>query len=128
MDKDGRPWATLLVTKSSGDASVGIKTVGKDELQIVSLNSAFDPFVCALEGRANTLTNRRDPVRRRWRRLFEQAPKQAGGQDIELPVHSRGAFAAYPQIRSAPGELSKIHYRSIARAVRAYAGNRTGSL
>ena len=55
MDKDGRPWATLLVTSSDDDPSVGIRLSGQDELDISSLNGVFDPFVRALEGRKNLL-------------------------------------------------------------------------
>lgn len=49
MDEDGRPWGTLLVTKSDDDPAVGIRVSGPEELEILSLNGPADPFVRALE-------------------------------------------------------------------------------
>ena len=57
MDNDGRPWATLLVTKSADDPLVGTKLVGRDQLHILSLNGMFDPFYRALEGSNNRLSD-----------------------------------------------------------------------
>ncbi|WP_216825121.1 hypothetical protein [Agarilytica rhodophyticola] len=49
LDEQGRPWASLLVTKSNSDSSVGIQVSLKNALNIVSPVNNFDPFIRALK-------------------------------------------------------------------------------
>lgn len=48
LDKLGRPWASILVTKSARDPSVGITTLGDNQTDVVAEINAYDPFVRAL--------------------------------------------------------------------------------
>ena len=48
LDNQGRPWASLLVTKSHDDPSVGIVVSGHNQTDIVAETNPFDPFVRAL--------------------------------------------------------------------------------
>ncbi|MEO1026650.1 MAG: oxidoreductase [Pseudomonadota bacterium] len=49
IDDQGRPWTSLLVTRSTDDATVGIRTAGQNRLQVVAKTNTYDPFVRALE-------------------------------------------------------------------------------
>ena len=53
LDKQGRPWATVLVTQSDDDPKVGISATGQTGLEVLSLNGAYDPFVRALDSCAD---------------------------------------------------------------------------
>ena len=48
LDGKGRPWASLLVTRSATEDAVGIALTAANELGLVSLTSQQDPFVRAL--------------------------------------------------------------------------------
>lgn len=49
LDDQGRPWASLLVTRSNSDPSIGITISGHNEMTIVAETNPYDPFVAALE-------------------------------------------------------------------------------
>ncbi len=51
LDRDGRPWASLLVTASSTDLSVGIDVRGGNVTDIIAETTPDDPFARALENR-----------------------------------------------------------------------------
>lgn len=48
LDELGRPWASVLVTTSASDPSVGITTSGRNQTDIVAEVNPYDPFVRAL--------------------------------------------------------------------------------
>lgn len=48
LDANGRPWVNLLVTQAQGDASIGIKVVGQNQLSVVAEAVSDDPFIRAL--------------------------------------------------------------------------------
>ncbi|MEP3423025.1 MAG: hypothetical protein ABJN35_14900 [Erythrobacter sp.] len=48
LDKQGRPWVSVLVTTSANDASVGITTSGRNQTEVVAEVNPYDPFVRAL--------------------------------------------------------------------------------
>ncbi|MEP3225562.1 MAG: hypothetical protein ABJO01_06275 [Parasphingorhabdus sp.] len=48
MDKRGRPWASILVTMSDSDPSIGITTFNRNQTDVVAEVNQYDPFVRAL--------------------------------------------------------------------------------
>ncbi len=48
LDKQGRPWVSVLVTTSVTDPSIGITTSGHNQTDIVAEVNPYDPFVRAL--------------------------------------------------------------------------------
>jgi len=48
LDKQGRPWVSVLVTTSLTDPSIGITTSGHNQTEVVAEVSPYDPFVRAL--------------------------------------------------------------------------------
>lgn len=48
LDKQGRPWVSVLVTTSLTDPSIGITTSGLNQTDVVAEVNASDPFVRAL--------------------------------------------------------------------------------
>lgn len=48
LDKQGRPWVSVLVTTSLTDPSIGITTSGRNQTDVVAEVSPYDPFVRAL--------------------------------------------------------------------------------
>ena len=48
LDSRGRPWASLLVTKSAEDPSIGITVSGRNQTDVVAETNSYDPFVLAL--------------------------------------------------------------------------------
>ncbi len=48
LDKQGRPWASILVTTSHSDPSIGITTYGRNQTDVVAEVNPYDPFVRAL--------------------------------------------------------------------------------
>ncbi len=58
LDEQGRPWASLLVTQSHDDQSVGIRIVGQNKLTLCSRLNKYDPFLSAiLETKVTTPDN-----------------------------------------------------------------------
>ena len=53
LDERGRPWASLLVTKSEDDTSVGIEISTPNEMSITAQVNPFDPLVKALSQTKN---------------------------------------------------------------------------
>jgi len=49
IDNQGRPWASILVTQSDIDPSIGINVSENNGLKLVSQMSPYDPFFRALE-------------------------------------------------------------------------------
>ena len=47
LDGHGRPWASLLVTSSGDDPTLGIKISGRNKMEVIAETNAFDPFVRA---------------------------------------------------------------------------------
>lgn len=48
LDQRGRPWVSILVTRSDDDPSVGIQVSGDNTTNVVAETSPFDPFARAL--------------------------------------------------------------------------------
>jgi ferredoxin-NADP reductase len=48
LDSQGRPWASLLVTSSGDDPSVGITVSDHNQTDVVAETNPYDPFVRAL--------------------------------------------------------------------------------
>ena len=48
LDKQGRPWATILVTTSDNDPAIGITTSDRNQTDVVAQVNRYDPFVRAL--------------------------------------------------------------------------------
>ncbi|MEP2987867.1 MAG: hypothetical protein ABJN65_17990 [Parasphingorhabdus sp.] len=48
LDKQGRPWASILVTTSDSDPAIGITTSGRNQTDVVAEVNPYDPFVRAL--------------------------------------------------------------------------------
>ncbi len=48
IDRQGRPWVSLLVTQSDNDPSVGIQIDGRNTTHVVAETNPHDPFVRAL--------------------------------------------------------------------------------
>ena len=49
LDRLGRPWVSLLVTKSDDDPSVGITVSGDNTTDVKAQTNPFDPFARALQ-------------------------------------------------------------------------------
>jgi len=49
LDLAGRPWVSILVTKSEDDPSIGIEVLADNELELSSAISQYDPFLRALQ-------------------------------------------------------------------------------
>ena len=49
LDKQGRPWATILVTQSDENSAVGIRLMQQNRLQVIGKTSCHDPFVRSLQ-------------------------------------------------------------------------------
>ncbi|MBR9863575.1 MAG: oxidoreductase [Rhodobacteraceae bacterium] len=49
LDQHGRPWVSLLVTRSDNDPSVGITVSGGNTTDILAETNPFDPFAQALQ-------------------------------------------------------------------------------
>ncbi|MEM9582179.1 MAG: pyridoxamine 5'-phosphate oxidase family protein [Pseudomonadota bacterium] len=48
LDRDRRPWVSLLVTQSESDPAVGIKITGHNTMDVVAESNPHDPFLRAL--------------------------------------------------------------------------------
>ncbi len=48
LDRQGRPWVSLLVTKSDNDPSVGIQVAGRNTTHVLAETNPNDPFVRAV--------------------------------------------------------------------------------
>lgn len=48
LDRDGRPWVSLLVTQSNSDPSVRINVSGHNAMDVVAESNPYDPFARAL--------------------------------------------------------------------------------
>ena len=48
LDHDGRPWVSLLVTRSESDPSVDIKISDQNTMEVVAESNPYDPFARAL--------------------------------------------------------------------------------
>ncbi len=48
LDRDGRPWVSLLVTHSESDPSVDIKISDQNTMNVVAESNPYDPFARAL--------------------------------------------------------------------------------
>ncbi len=48
LDKQGRPWVSILVTTSDNDPSISITTDGRNQTDVVAEVNPYDPFVRAL--------------------------------------------------------------------------------
>ncbi len=48
LDRNGRPWVSLLVTQSDSDPSVGIQVAGQNTTHVVAETNPHDPFVRAV--------------------------------------------------------------------------------
>ena len=94
LDNQGRPWASLLVTKSGDDPSVGITVSGHNQTDVVAETNPHDPFVRALgDEQAPHSSNKRlfagvgiDYTNRRRNKLAGQieAVSLAGTRKIHL--------------------------------------------
>ena len=61
LDRQGRPWVSLLVTQSDNDPSIGIQVAGRNTTHIVAETNPNDPFLRAVD---------QDPASRLEARLF----------------------------------------------------------
>jgi ferredoxin-NADP reductase len=48
LDHDGRPWVSLLVTRSESDPSIDIKISDQNTMEVVAESNPYDPFARAL--------------------------------------------------------------------------------
>lgn len=48
LDGQGRPWVSLLVTRSAGDPSLGIEIADQNTMQVLAATNPYDPFVRAI--------------------------------------------------------------------------------
>ncbi|MDW3182592.1 pyridoxamine 5'-phosphate oxidase family protein [Roseobacter sp.] len=86
LDRDGRPWVSLLVTQSESDPSVGIKISGHNAMDVFAESNPYDPFARALK---------QDPMSGREQRLF-------AGVGVDFRNRRRNKIAG--EIRSASVE------------------------
>jgi len=49
LDQQGRPWVSLLVTRSDHDPTVGIKVLGGNTTDVIAQTNPYDPFARALQ-------------------------------------------------------------------------------
>ena len=55
LDSEGRPWASILVTASTDDPSLGVQVSGANQTHVIAETNPYDPFLRALknqEGKA----------------------------------------------------------------------------
>ena len=48
LDRHGRPWVSVLVTRSENDPSIGIKVLGDNRMDVAAEANPYDPFARAL--------------------------------------------------------------------------------
>jgi len=48
LDNKGRPWASILVTSSNNEQSIGINVSGNNQITVIAETNQYDPFVRAL--------------------------------------------------------------------------------
>lgn len=49
LDSQGRPWASILVTTSNDDPSIGVKVSGHNRTDVIAVVNQYDPFMRALQ-------------------------------------------------------------------------------
>ncbi|SFG54726.1 pyridoxamine 5'-phosphate oxidase family protein [Sulfitobacter dubius] len=106
LDRQGRPWVSLLVTQSASDPSLGIHIAGENAIQVVAQTNPFDPFVRAISQDHSTngdarlfagvgvdFSNRR---RNKISGLIEDAAVEGGGK-IKLNLTSNQHLGNCPK-------------------------------
>ena len=97
LDSQGRPWASLLVTRSGSDPSVGVTVSGDNVTDVVAETNPYDPFVRALGQDAPSL----------------DAPRLFAGVGVDFTNRRRNKLAGSIQPLSLE-EKEKVNLRLIS--------------